>query len=43
VTLFAPKGIGGLIDLITDRVTPDRHGADYGPDKGALQEGEGRR
>lgn len=43
VTLFAPKGIGGLIDLVTDRLAPDRHGADYGPDKGALQEGEGRR
>jgi urea transport system permease protein len=43
VTLFAPKGIGGLVDLVTDRLAPDRHGADYGPDKGALQEGEGRR
>jgi len=43
VTLFAPKGIGGLVDLVTDRFAPDRHGADYGPDKGALQEGEGRR
>lgn len=43
VTLFAPKGIGGLIDLVTDRLAPDRHGADYGLDKGALQEGEGRR
>ena len=42
VTLFAPKGIGGLFDLITDRVRPDRHGADYGPDKGSFQEAEGR-
>jgi len=42
VTLFAPKGIGGLVDLITDRLAPNRHGADYGPDKGSLQEGEGR-
>ena len=40
VTLFAPKGIGGLIDLITDRKTPDRHGADLGPDPGALREKE---
>jgi urea transport system permease protein len=43
VTLFAPKGIGGLVDLITDRIAPNRHGADYGPDKGALREGEGRK
>ncbi|MEM9475321.1 MAG: urea ABC transporter permease subunit UrtC [Pseudomonadota bacterium] len=40
VTLFAPKGIGGLIDLIADRKTPDRHGADLGPDPGALREKE---
>ncbi|MEC7764823.1 MAG: urea ABC transporter permease subunit UrtC [Pseudomonadota bacterium] len=40
VTLFAPKGIGGLFDLITDRRHPDRHGADLGPDKGSLQEKE---
>lgn len=38
VTLFAPKGIGGLIDLWTERRTPDRHGADLGPDAGALRE-----
>ncbi|WP_163846480.1 urea ABC transporter permease subunit UrtC [Pseudooceanicola aestuarii] len=42
VTLFAPKGIGGLVDLLTDRLSPDRHGADYGPDQGSLQEEEGR-
>ena len=42
VTLFAPKGIGGLFDLITDRLAPNRHGADYGPDKGSLQEREGQ-
>ena len=41
VTLFAPKGIGGLVDLVTDRIAPDRHGADYGPDKGAKREAEG--
>jgi len=40
VTLFAPKGIGGLIDLWTDRRSPDRHGADLGPDPGALREKE---
>lgn len=40
VTLFAPKGIGGLVDLFVDRYTPDRHGADLGPDQGALREQE---
>ena len=42
VTLLAPKGIGGLVDLVADRLPPNRHGANYGPDKGSLQEGEGR-
>jgi urea transport system permease protein len=40
VTLYAPKGIGGLIDLIADRKSPNRHGADLGPDQGALREQE---
>ena len=40
VTLFAPKGLGGLVDLITDRVSPSRHGTDLGPDAGALREKE---
>ncbi len=40
VTLFAPKGIGGLVDLIADRRSPDRHGADLGPEPGALREKE---
>jgi urea transport system permease protein len=40
VTLFAPKGIGGLFELITERRSPDRHGADLGPDQGALREQE---
>ncbi len=40
VTLFAPKGIGGLFDLIAARRLPDRHGADLGPDAGALREKE---
>ena len=41
VTLFAPKGLGGLVDLIAQRRTPWRFG-DYGPDKGALRQEEGR-
>ncbi len=40
VTLFAPNGIGGLVDLWTNRKHPDRHGADLGPDPGALREKE---
>jgi len=40
VTLFAPKGIGGLVDLIAERRSPDRHGADLGPDQGSLREKE---
>ena len=40
VTLFAPKGIGGLVDVLIDRKSPNRHGADLGPDHGALREQE---
>ncbi|WP_170413622.1 urea ABC transporter permease subunit UrtC [Ruegeria arenilitoris] len=40
VTLFAPQGIGGLFDLWSDRRHPDRHGANLGPDDGALREKE---
>ena len=40
VTLFAPKGIGGLFDLLAGRHRPDRKGAPLGPDQGALQEKE---
>jgi urea transport system permease protein len=41
VTLFAPKGLGGLVDLIVGTPEPDdRHGADFGPDKGARREVE---
>ncbi|MBW6418009.1 urea ABC transporter permease subunit UrtC [Celeribacter sp. PS-C1] len=40
VTLFAPKGIGGLFDLITHRMSPTRHGLPLGPDKGSLREEE---
>ncbi len=40
VTLFAPKGIGGLVDLISQHRSPDRHGSDLGPDQGSLREQE---
>ncbi|SLN74291.1 leucine/isoleucine/valine transporter permease subunit [Roseovarius gaetbuli] len=40
VTLFAPKGIAGLFDLAAHRRWPNRHGADLGPDAGALRERE---
>ena len=40
VTLFAPKGLGGLFDLIAHRRHPNRFGADLGPDPGALREKE---
>ncbi len=43
VTLFAPKGMGGLVDLINDRRAPNRHGADLGPDMGSLREKEARK
>ena len=37
VTLFAPKGIGGLLDLVP---APNRHGADLGPGAGSLRQSE---
>ncbi|WP_026756916.1 urea ABC transporter permease subunit UrtC [Sediminimonas qiaohouensis] len=40
VTLFFPKGIGGLFDLVAHRVAPVRVG-DYGPDDGAKRKEEG--
>ena len=40
VTLFAPQGIGGLFDFFTNHRHPDRHGANLGPDDGALREKE---
>jgi urea transport system permease protein len=40
VTLFAPKGIGGLFDRLAGLGRPDRKGAPLGPDAGALQERE---
>jgi urea transport system permease protein len=42
VTLFAPKGIGGLFDRFLHIGTPDRKGAPLGPDDGSLQEQEAR-
>lgn len=42
VTLFAPKGIGGLFDLAQGLRKPDRKGAPFGPDDGALMEKEAR-
>ncbi|SFR57439.1 urea ABC transporter permease subunit UrtC [Litoreibacter janthinus] len=40
VTLFAPKGMGGLVDLVTGRISPSRRGSDLGPDAGSLREQE---
>ncbi|OZA10338.1 MAG: hypothetical protein B7Y02_10885 [Rhodobacterales bacterium 17-64-5] len=40
VTLFAPKGIGGLFDRFQRIPTPDRKGAPLGADDGSLQEQE---
>ncbi|OLS52211.1 urea ABC transporter permease subunit UrtC [Rhodovulum sulfidophilum] len=40
VTLFAPKGIGGLFDLIPRRTRPARHGADPGPEDGSFRDRE---
>ena len=40
VTLFAPKGIGGLFDMLVRAPVVDRHGADFGPGKGSKREVE---
>jgi urea transport system permease protein len=40
VTLFAPKGIGGVFDLLAGLQSPTRRGAALGPDDGSLQEKE---
>ncbi len=42
VTLFAPKGISGIVDWIAERRAPDRHGKDLGPAPGSLREQEGQ-
>jgi urea transport system permease protein len=41
VTLFFPKGIGGLFDLLVRKQEPDRQG-DYGPDEGSWRQEEGK-
>ena len=43
VTLFAPKGIGGVFDRLAHIVTPDRKGAPLGPDDDSLQEQEAQK
>jgi urea transport system permease protein len=43
VTLFAPKGIGGLFDRFQRIFPPDRKGAPLGPDDGSLQEQEAQK
>ena len=43
VTHFAPKGMGGLFDLLTKIASPDRKGAPLGPDDGALMEKEAQK
>jgi urea transport system permease protein len=43
VTLFAPRGIGGLFDYFSGRMAPNRHGADLGPDAGSLREQEAQK
>jgi urea transport system permease protein len=40
VTLFAPKGLAGLVDLVQGLRSPRRGGTPLGPDDGALQERE---
>lgn len=40
VTLFAPKGLAGLVDMVQGLRPPKRGGAPLGPDDGALQERE---
>lgn len=40
VTLFAPRGLAGLVDLVQGLRSPRRGGTPLGPDDGALQERE---
>ncbi|WP_372803993.1 urea ABC transporter permease subunit UrtC [Paracoccus seriniphilus] len=42
VTLFAPRGIAGIVDWLGGELPPRRHGRDLGPDQGALQEKEAK-
>lgn len=41
VTLYFPKGIGGIFDALVRKPEVERQG-DYGPDKGAWREQEGK-
>lgn len=43
VTLFAPKGIGGLFDLVNGLRAPKRGGTPMGPSDGSFQEQEATR
>jgi urea transport system permease protein len=43
VTLFAPKGLGGVFDTLSGLRAPNRRGAPLGPDQGALQEREAQK
>ncbi|MEH7829405.1 urea ABC transporter permease subunit UrtC [Gemmobacter denitrificans] len=43
VTLFAPKGIGGIFDRLQHVTAPYRKGAPLGPNEGSLQEQEARK
>lgn len=40
VTIFTPKGLGGLFDLSIKTNKVQRHGENYGPDEGSLREKE---
>ena len=40
VTIFTPKGLGGLFDLFIRTNKVQRHGENYGPDEGSLREKE---
>jgi urea transport system permease protein len=40
VTLYAPRGLAGLIDRMAHLLPPRRNGADLGPDEGSLREKE---
>ena len=40
VTIFAPKGLGGLVDLLHKGKITNRHGKDFGPEQASLREKE---
>ena len=41
VTLYFPKGVGGIFDALVRKASVDRQG-NYGPDKGAWRDDEGK-